>query len=104
MIRQRHLNSVSFPTRHRREENQDDSIFNLFFKQEIELDIKDCDYVQGQQTCPICEGVVNYTWSQFEGFLRYECSTNDCLPWPEGGARQRREVGLPKVIPTRYAK
>jgi len=34
----------------------------------------------------------------------YECTGNDCLPWPVGGARQRREAGLPPIIPTRFAK
>ena len=55
-------------------------------------------YVQGQDRCPICQGIVNYTWSHFQGFIVYECSKNDCLPWPMGGARGRRENGEPKLM------
>ena len=61
-------------------------------------------YVQGQDKCPICGGVVNYTWSQFAGFSVYECSENDCLPFPDGGAKRRRENGEPKLVAARYRK
>jgi len=66
----------------------------------LETEIKEdskIGYVQGQDVCPICKGVVNYTYSRFEGFTLYECSSNDCLPWPNGGAKKRREDGLSKI-------
>ena len=61
-------------------------------------------YVQGQDICPICGGTVDYTWSQFHGFTVFECSKNDCLPFPSGGAKKRREAGLPKIISTRFRR
>lgn len=81
-----------------------DPLVVSFFQEIIIPIIEPVDYIQGQRNCPICGGVVNYTYSKFEGFIKYECSTNDCLPWPEGGAKKRREVGLPKIIATRYQK
>jgi hypothetical protein len=59
-------------------------------------------FLQGQDKCPICGGVVNYTYSKYDGFTVYECSKNDCLPWPDGGAKLRRESGQPQIVPTRY--
>jgi hypothetical protein len=61
-------------------------------------------YIQGQDVCPICKGVINYTYHKMQGFLVYECSDNDCLPWPDGGAKKRRIAGLLKLEPTRYQK
>lgn len=53
-------------------------------------------YVQGQDICPVCGGLINYIWSQFHGFIHYACSGKDCLPFPAGGANQRF---LEKEIP-----
>ncbi len=59
-------------------------------------------FLQGQGKCPICGGVVNFTYSKYNGFTVYECSKNDCLPWPDGEAKLRRESGQPQIVPTRY--
>lgn len=61
---------------------------NEFYQKQIIPIITCCQGVQGQATCPICGGVVNYTYSKFEGFTTYECSKNDCLPWPVGGGKK----------------
>jgi len=57
-----------------------------------------------QKKCPICGSPINYVYEQGKGFTVYECTGNDCLPWPVGGARKRREAGLPPIIPTRFEK
>ena len=60
-------------------------IFDNFFKKiqgEIEEE-KGAHGIQGIDKCPICEGAVNYIWSEFAGFTKYECLDNDCLPWPD---------------------
>lgn len=75
-----------------------------FFQDIMIPKVEPVQYIQGQDKCPICGGVVNYTYSKFSGFTVYECSMNDCLPWPVGGAKKRREAGLPQLIPTRYQK
>lgn len=67
-------------------------------------EVRETYFLQGQGKCPICGGIVNYTYSKYDGFTVYECSDNDCLPWPVGGAKMRRETGLPEIIPTRYKR
>jgi len=62
------------------------------------------DWYEGQRECPICKGTIIYRWERGKGFTIYECSTNDCLPWPVGGAKKRREAGLSSTVPTRYEK
>lgn len=80
---------------------KEDIVGNLF-QQEIQQHCEQFDYIQGQRPCPVCGGVVNYTWSRREGFKEFECDTNDCLPWPMGGAKRRRANGEPKIIAERY--
>ena len=81
---------------------EENSIADEFLEQRIFPTVENCQYIQGQDKCPVCEGIVNYIFSMAEGFIQYECSNNDCLPWPVGGAMKRREVGLPQIVPTRY--
>ena len=62
------------------------------------------DYSQGQDDCPICGSVINYTWSVADGFTVFECTGKDCLPYPTGGAMKRRLNGEPKLMAERYRK
>jgi len=104
MIRKRHLTSLSFPIRHRRIADQNDIILDLFFGEEIAPIIEACDYVRGEKDCPVCKGLLKWSWSKEKGFLVYECTENDCLPWPTGGAMQKRTNNQSEIIPTRYTK
>ena len=56
------------------------------------------DYVQGQKECPVCGGIVDYAWSKIKGFTLFECTSKDCLPYPDGGARRRRLAGEPPIV------
>jgi hypothetical protein len=98
--------SFSFPVRTRKIISKENKIIseNLYNKLIDEIEQGGTLYIQGQRVCPICGGVVNYTYHRVQGFILYECSEKDCLPWPVGGAKQRREAGLPAIVPDRYQK
>ena len=102
-MRRRNISNFVFPVR-TREVKKENPIAELFYKTHIHPIIKSCHGMKGQDICPICGGIVNYEYTKFSGFTIYECSTNDCLPWPDGGAKKRRESGLLRLTPTRHQK
>ena len=102
-MRRRNIPNFVFPVRIR-EVKKSNLVTESFYKKQIYPIVKSCHGMIGQETCPICGGIVNYEYTKLEGFKVYECSTNDCLPWPDGGAKQRREKGLLPLTSTRYQK
>jgi len=38
-----------------------------------------CSYVQGFTVCPVCGGRADYTWSECQGFIEFDCPGKTCL-------------------------